>query len=44
MEVIYEHDLTEFSGQYPKEFYVRHEPYEGGYSWVGPITVTESIN
>jgi len=44
MEVIYEHDLSEYSGQYPKEFYVRHEPYEGGFSWVGPITVVQNNN
>jgi hypothetical protein len=44
MEVVYEHDLSEYSGQYPKEFYVRHEPYEGGFSWVGPITVVENNN
>jgi hypothetical protein len=47
--VTYIHDLSDYAGQYPKEFYVRYEPYgydpgTGPYAWVGPITVIENSN
>jgi hypothetical protein len=38
----YTHDLTDYQGQYPKDFYVRYESDAGGYAWVGPITVREN--
>jgi len=44
VSVPYTHDLAKYSGQYPKEFYVRYEPYDGGWAWVGPITVVENNN
>lgn len=50
-EVIYKHDLADpkYAGTYPKEFYVRYEPFgyepgKGPYAWVGPITVKENNN
>ena len=39
--VSYTHDLSDYSGDYPKEFYARYESDAGGDAWVGPITVTE---
>ncbi|MEM7583849.1 MAG: chitobiase/beta-hexosaminidase C-terminal domain-containing protein [Acidobacteriota bacterium] len=37
--VSFTHDLSDFTG-YPKHFYGRYESSQGGYAWVGPITVS----
>ena len=35
------HNLADYTGTYPKNFYARFESGGGGYAWVGSITVTE---
>jgi len=36
----FEHNLDDYSG-YPKKFYARFESDNGGWAWVGPITVSK---
>lgn len=39
--VTFRDNLDDYSANtYPKDFYVRYEPYEGGWAWAGPIRVS----
>jgi hypothetical protein len=42
--VSFQIDLSQFSGSYPRSFYVFFNSDPGGFAWGGPITVIENSN